>query len=79
MYVPFYTIILFADNQCHFSMSFQSNQTINNVQVRAAAATALGATGPADLVTDPLRAAALNDAHERVQWAAQLALSSLAE
>jgi D-alanyl-D-alanine carboxypeptidase len=46
-------------------------------QVRQAAATALGWTGPASLVEDPLRAAALNDPHERVQWSAQLALSVL--
>jgi len=48
-------------------------------QVRQAAATALGSTGPASLVADPLRTAALNDPHERVQWSAQLALSVLGE
>ncbi len=48
-------------------------------QVRQAAATAMGWTGPESLVADPLRAAALHDPHERVQWAAQLALSGLGE
>lgn|GEM_PF-320290 len=46
-------------------------------QVRQATATALGSIGPASLVSEPLRNAALNDPHDRVQWAAQLALSSL--
>jgi CubicO group peptidase (beta-lactamase class C family) len=48
-------------------------------EVRQAAAAALGWTGPASLVADPLRAAALHDSHERVQWAAQLALSALGD
>jgi D-alanyl-D-alanine carboxypeptidase len=48
-------------------------------EVRQAAAIALGWTGPANLVTDPLRMAALNDPHERVQWSAQLALSALGQ